>query len=41
MDLAIVARISELFGGAARLDVDENRGTTIILDWPTRLAVTT
>ena len=41
MDLAIVARISELFGGAARLDVDENRGTTIILDWPTRLAATT
>ncbi len=41
MDLAIVARISELFGGAARLDVDENRGSTIILDWPTRLAVTT
>ena len=41
MDLAIVARISELFGGVARLDVDENRGTTIILDWPTRLAATT
>jgi signal transduction histidine kinase len=38
MDLAIVARITELFGGVARLDVDEDRGTTIILDWPTRLA---
>jgi len=37
MDLAIAARISELFGGTARLDVDERRGTTIVLDWPTRL----
>lgn len=36
MDLAIAARISELFGGAARLEVDESRGSTIILDWPVR-----
>ncbi len=38
MDLAIAARISELFGGVARLDVDERRSTTIVLEWPTRLA---
>jgi len=37
MDLAIVARVSELFGGNARLDVAEGRGTTIILEWPARL----
>jgi signal transduction histidine kinase len=37
MDLAIAARVSELFGGSARLDVAEGRGTTIVLDWPTRL----
>jgi signal transduction histidine kinase len=36
MDLAIAARISEMFGGAARLEVDETRGSTIILDWPAR-----
>jgi hypothetical protein len=38
LDLAIVARVTELFGGSARLDVAEGRGTTIVLDWPTRLA---
>ena len=38
MDLAIVARITELFGGDARLAVDAGRGTTIVLDWPARLA---
>ena len=37
LDLAIVARVSELFGGSARLDVAEGRGTTIILEWPARL----
>lgn len=37
LDLAIVARVSELFGGSARLDVTEGRGTTIVLDWPARL----
>jgi signal transduction histidine kinase len=37
MDLAIAARISDLFGGTARLDVVEGRGTTLILDWPTRI----
>jgi len=34
MDLAIAARISELFGGSARLEVVAGRGTAIILDWP-------
>jgi signal transduction histidine kinase len=38
LDLAIVAQVTELFGGTARLDVAEGRGTTIVLDWPTRLA---
>jgi len=39
MDLAIAARISEMFGGAARLEVDETRGSTIVLDWPARSAL--
>jgi signal transduction histidine kinase len=38
MDLAIIARVSELFVGTARLEVVPGRGTAIILDWPTRLA---
>lgn len=38
MDLAIAARVSELFGGSARLDVIENQGSTVLLDWPARLA---
>jgi signal transduction histidine kinase len=37
MDLAIAARISDLFGGTARLDVVAGRGTTLILDWPARI----
>jgi hypothetical protein len=37
LDLAIAARVSELFGGTARLDAVEHRDTTVILDWPTRL----
>ncbi len=37
LDLAIAARVSEIFGGTARLDVDEHRGTTVVLDWPARL----
>ncbi|HEX8199496.1 MAG TPA: HAMP domain-containing sensor histidine kinase, partial [Isosphaeraceae bacterium] len=31
LDLAIVARITELFGGSARLEVTEGRGTAIVL----------
>ena len=38
LDLAIAARVSELFGGTARLDAVEHRETTVVLDWPTRLA---
>lgn len=38
MDLAIVARISEMFGGSARLEADDGKSTRIILDWPARLA---
>jgi signal transduction histidine kinase len=39
MDLALVARVSELFGGSARLEAVEGRSTSIILDWPARTAV--
>ena len=38
MDLAIAARVSELFGGTARLQAAAGRGTSIILDWPARYA---
>ena len=38
MDLAIAAKVSEMFGGSARLDVVENQGTSVVLDWPARLA---
>jgi signal transduction histidine kinase len=37
MELAIAARVSQMFGGSARLDVEEGKGTAIVLDWPTRL----
>jgi len=37
LDLAIAARVSEMFGGTARLDAVADRDTTVILDWPTRL----
>ena len=37
MDLTIAAQVSELFGGTARLEVREGRGTSIVLEWPTRL----
>jgi signal transduction histidine kinase len=35
MELAIAARVTHLFGGSARLDVEDGKGTAIILDWPT------
>jgi len=38
LDLAIVARVTELFGGTARLEVEDGRGSTIVLDWPTQIA---
>lgn len=37
LDLAITARVTELLGGSARLDVTEGRGTAIVLDWPVKL----
>ena len=37
LDLAIAARVSELFGGSARLEVEPGRKSTVVLDWPQRL----
>jgi len=36
LELGIVARISELFGGSARLDVHGGEGTSVVVDWPER-----
>ncbi len=41
LDLAIAARVSELFGGSARLEVEPGRKSTVILDWPERLPAAT
>lgn len=38
LDLAIVARVSEMFGGRARLEVTEGQRSAIVLDWPVRVA---
>ena len=38
LDLAIAARVSELFGGSARLEVEPGVRSIISLDWPVRLA---
>jgi len=38
MDLAIAAKVTAMFGGSARLDVADGQGTTVVLDWPARLA---
>ncbi len=38
MDLALAARISELFGGTAHLEADKERGTNVVLNWPVRMA---
>ena len=37
LELAVVARVSAIFGGSARLDVNPGSGTAIVLDWPTSL----
>lgn len=37
LDLAIASRISELFGGSARLDVEPGARTVVALEWPARL----
>ncbi len=34
LDLAIAARVTEQFGGSARLEVEAGRRSTIVLDWP-------
>ncbi|MCA1684877.1 MAG: HAMP domain-containing histidine kinase, partial [Planctomycetia bacterium] len=36
MDLAIAAKVTEMFGGTARLDSVPGEGTTVVLDWPAR-----
>ena len=36
LELTVAARVSELFGGSARLDVDAGRSSTLVLDWPAR-----
>ena len=37
LDLAIAARVSEIFGGSARLDVEPGRRSSVVLEWPDRL----
>ncbi|CAN5908265.1 hypothetical protein BH23PLA1_BH23PLA1_27310 [soil metagenome] len=37
LELAIVALISEQFGGTARLEVEPGRSSTLLLDWPTEV----
>ena len=37
LDLVIAGKISSLFGGSARLEVAAGRGTSVILDWPSRM----
>ena len=36
LDLAIAARVAELFGGSARLDVEPGVRSVVTLDWPAR-----
>lgn len=38
LELAIVALISEQFGGSARLDISPGQDTSILLDWPLEIA---
>jgi len=37
LDLAIAARISEIFGGSANLSVEPGIRSVIVLDWPARI----
>ena len=37
LDLAIAARVTELFGGTARLEVEPGQRSALILEWPERL----
>ena len=36
MDLAIAAKVSEVFGGSVRLETVEGQHTAVVLDWPAR-----
>lgn len=37
LDLATAARVSKLFGGSARLDVEPGKRSAVVLEWPTSL----
>lgn len=37
LDLAIVARISAMLGGSARLEPNGDGGSALVLDWPVRI----
>ncbi len=39
LDLAIAAHVSDLFGGTARLAVEPDQRTSIVLEWPQRLEI--
>ncbi len=39
LDLAVAARITHLFGGQCRLDLEPGVRSTVRLEWPTRLSV--
>jgi len=38
LDLAIVAKVSTMFGGSSRLEARPGQGTAVILDWPATMA---
>jgi len=37
LDLAIAARVTELFGGTSRLEIEPGRRSTLVLEWPERI----
>jgi len=37
LDLAIAARVTELFGGTARLEVEPGRRSALVMEWPERI----
>ncbi len=39
LDLAIAARVTEIFGGSSRLEVVDGESSTIVLDFPTRVTL--
>ena len=38
MDLAIATKVSQIFGGSARIEAEEGLRTVVVLDWPARYA---